>query len=279
MNIYSNFSHFKKCHSCNSSSHTLANCPLIHFIPCKDFLIKRFLHSKPHLERREFFERKKKKFSCLKKLTQIQESQASFVGDNESDSEILSSLPSINEDSERKSDEILRISEESNENDDDINFEEKKEKTFKFAINKTRHRPSLRVKIDNSFKNITSPMLSVKYGSGISNITNEETMKNNRRLSAVKSGTLILEKNEQFTTSPMITINQNKENLIEDGDFRKRKTSVFKSQNISFESQDFFYYDFETAAVFKKYFKHNNKDIVIKKFKRMRSRSPTKRKI
>lgn len=283
MNIYSNFSQFKNCHSCNSSSHTLANCPLIHFVPCKDFLIKRLLHSEPHHERREIFERKKKKFSCLKKLATIQESQACFVGNNESDSEILSSFQSINEDFERKSDEISRISEESNENDDDNDDkmfeEEKKEKTLKFVNNKKKHRPSLRVKIDNSFKNIGSPMLNVKHGSGSSNITNEEIIKNNRRLSTIKSGTLIPEKSEQFISSPIIAINQIKESFNEDGEIRKRKNSVFRSQCALFDSQDFFCYEFETAAVFKKYFKHNNKDVVIKKFKRMRSKSPTRRKI
>ena len=51
-----------KCISCDKTTHLYSECPLIHFIPDRDFIIKRSLCSKPQ-ERSDFNRKKRKKYN------------------------------------------------------------------------------------------------------------------------------------------------------------------------------------------------------------------------
>ena len=59
--LYSNWEDIEdKCHCCNKGTHGLFSCPLLHYVPDSDFLIKRFNHSK-NQERNTVFLRFKRK--------------------------------------------------------------------------------------------------------------------------------------------------------------------------------------------------------------------------
>ena len=50
--IYSNFDDLqKKCNACIKRDHNIFTCPEIHYVPRKDFIIKRYLYSEPVRER------------------------------------------------------------------------------------------------------------------------------------------------------------------------------------------------------------------------------------
>ena len=67
-----NYKEVSVCNCCKKSTHFLRNCPRIHYIPDKDFLIKRNNYRKPQL--RQNFQRKNKKtLNALKNNLEIEE--------------------------------------------------------------------------------------------------------------------------------------------------------------------------------------------------------------
>lgn len=76
--IYSNLEDFKKrCNSCLKKDHDIFNCPDIHYLPRKDFIIRRHLHSQPRTHR-ELFQRNGKKHNALKILHVLMEKMGAF---------------------------------------------------------------------------------------------------------------------------------------------------------------------------------------------------------
>ena len=74
--IYSNFDDLqKKCNACLKRDHNNFTCPEIHYVPRKNFIIKRFLYSEPVRER----DREKwKKPPCFKNYEFTASEIASF---------------------------------------------------------------------------------------------------------------------------------------------------------------------------------------------------------
>ena len=56
---YRNFGDFKSCARCKVNNHLIGECPKIFYVPDKDFLIKKFIFSKP--QTRKKFNRKIRK--------------------------------------------------------------------------------------------------------------------------------------------------------------------------------------------------------------------------
>ena len=61
-----------KCLSCFRKKHTVLVCPYLHFIPDKQFLIKRFIYTTPQTRAPLPKPRKKFEFKSLRHLTNIQ---------------------------------------------------------------------------------------------------------------------------------------------------------------------------------------------------------------
>jgi hypothetical protein len=53
------------CFSCKALNHTFKNCPLIHFIPDRELVLKRHLSNKPHIHRLHYIRRKRISFQTL----------------------------------------------------------------------------------------------------------------------------------------------------------------------------------------------------------------------
>ena len=69
MLIYSNFEDLKKkCEACLKRDHDIFNCPQIHYVPRKNFIIMRHQYSKPKLEREIFKRSTRKSFKALRDL-------------------------------------------------------------------------------------------------------------------------------------------------------------------------------------------------------------------
>lgn len=58
----------KKCYICDSiNSHLCPECDKTHYIPDKDFILKKLNYSKPQ-ERLQLYKRRKTRYKCLKNL-------------------------------------------------------------------------------------------------------------------------------------------------------------------------------------------------------------------
>lgn len=69
MLIYSNFEDLrKKCEACLKRDHDIFNCPQIHYVPRKNFIITRHQYSKPRLERELFKRTTRKSAKALRVL-------------------------------------------------------------------------------------------------------------------------------------------------------------------------------------------------------------------
>ena len=79
MLIYSDLEDLnKKCKACLKRDHNIFNCPEIHYVPRKDFIIRRYLYSEPTIERR--FERRRdfKRHNALKTVSLLHENMFFF---------------------------------------------------------------------------------------------------------------------------------------------------------------------------------------------------------
>lgn len=77
--IYSNLQSLnKKCRACPKRDHNIYNCPEIHYVPRKDFIIRRYLYSKPTIERKFEKRRKAKRHNALKIANLLQEKMFFF---------------------------------------------------------------------------------------------------------------------------------------------------------------------------------------------------------
>ena len=78
------------CQCCEKKTHTFFKCPLIHYIPDADFLIKRLNYSTPQTRQTSTYSRKKMKFNALGDhlliLNKIGKIQSIFFSDDESQS-------------------------------------------------------------------------------------------------------------------------------------------------------------------------------------------------
>lgn len=118
INLYGSINPLRmKCYACGKPDHLVANCHLLHFIPDKEKVIKKFEYS--HLQERMNFERKKKKkikykiFKPSKEIDQLANKLKLMESDSyyeeEEESEIVSN--DINDsnltNSEKKNSKIL----------------------------------------------------------------------------------------------------------------------------------------------------------------------------
>ncbi|KAL4483355.1 hypothetical protein ABPG72_007997 [Tetrahymena utriculariae] len=86
---YNNYSQLNiQCFACKSESHLMGECPLIHFIANKQFLIKKLQFSPPQDSLRTY-SRKKYKFKTLLKLNFVQRRIAKFCDFDEKEGERL----------------------------------------------------------------------------------------------------------------------------------------------------------------------------------------------
>ena len=74
------------CPVCFKESHLIENCPLINYIPDKDFLIKRLNYSVPHERIAKL--RKKKKLNSIKNLLLIQSNALKITTKNEEEKSV-----------------------------------------------------------------------------------------------------------------------------------------------------------------------------------------------
>lgn len=106
---------FINCNSCNSSNHSNFKCPLIHLTLSNNRIIDKYNFSVPQI-RTNFFQRKKKKWNCLKNKKLLQNSALELYYD-------LFDIPSDMEKSSLSiSREILQNSSKLEKNDDEISF-------------------------------------------------------------------------------------------------------------------------------------------------------------
>lgn len=79
-----------QCQCCERKTHTFFKCPLIHYIPDSDFLIKRLNYSNPQKRQTNPYSRKKKKFNALSDrvliLERIVKIHSIFLSDYDSQS-------------------------------------------------------------------------------------------------------------------------------------------------------------------------------------------------
>ncbi|EAS07059.2 cation channel family protein (macronuclear) [Tetrahymena thermophila SB210] len=86
---YNNYSQLNiQCFACQSESHLMGECPLIHFIANKQFLIRKLQFSPPQDSLRTYL-RKKLKFKTLLKLNFVQKRIAKFCDFDEKEGERL----------------------------------------------------------------------------------------------------------------------------------------------------------------------------------------------
>ena len=75
--LYQNFSYFfYRCPFCYKNNHFLKNCPNLHYMPNKDFLISKFNFSQPQLNKNKFSQRKNKRCHFKKYPPRIQRKEA-----------------------------------------------------------------------------------------------------------------------------------------------------------------------------------------------------------
>ncbi len=72
--IYNNLEDLnKKCKACYRRDHDIYLCPEVHYIPCKDFIIKRYLYSRPQLDQVKYIRTVRKKANAKDIFNSLQE--------------------------------------------------------------------------------------------------------------------------------------------------------------------------------------------------------------
>lgn len=80
------------CFSCSKTNHFYNDCPLVHFTPDREFIIKRHLFSGPQKERVIYSRKKKKKLNSLVLYKKIQGIKLNISENSDDDSEINEKL-------------------------------------------------------------------------------------------------------------------------------------------------------------------------------------------
>ena len=76
--VYSDFNDLKtKCKVCQKMDHDIFNCPEIHYVPRREFILRRHFYSEPIVIRRDF-KRGRIRQNALKKMNLIQEKTTNF---------------------------------------------------------------------------------------------------------------------------------------------------------------------------------------------------------
>ena len=248
MLIYSDLDDLnKKCKACNKKDHNIFNCPEIHYVPRKDFIIRRYLYSEPTLERR--FERRRdfKRHNALKTVSVLQDKmffffdavaarqeemlneEVSIEEFSESDLCDIPDSPMISAGLRRKASVdsgLLKVVPEKEE-DSQKAREEEKERIVNFEGD-----------YSNKKKDLIQPgMLSV--------MGSNPTVRRTSKLKGLKQMPSL--KNCETTGSIKIANPQNQ-------------------QLANMKSWD---HDFERVHIFTQYFKKNNVDVVLKKLENM----------
>ena len=226
--LYQNFSEFQECLGCKSKTHLIFECPLIHYIPIKSFIIARenFIHFQ---KRDSNFFRKKKKAQIKIQHQLIKSSADYFFGFDDTESEFPSFIHS------------------------DANYFEEdfiKDKTTEIYDEKNDiiSNPNLDMIEINRFEN------------------EKETIENNprnRRKSILKNDAKspllhINTKKRRITINEPPSLAQMKNSIPFKGD-----TTSLTMNKVS----NFFLHDFEEGFNFNNYFQHNNKNLIVSKIK------------
>lgn len=146
---YRNLQEFqKKCLIChNNVAHLSNECSKIHYIPNKDFLIKRLNYSKPQIRKESFKKRKKFRFQTLKNLNITQFFSSKFMKNQEE---------SKNEFSDSEEDDTPPNRNEIEKNQEFFTSEEREIKNSNLLGVLRRKSERMKTKIESSPKNLTA---------------------------------------------------------------------------------------------------------------------------
>lgn len=141
------------CPSCNSKEHTLENCKKIHFIPNKEIIIRKFLFSRPSINRKHY-KRRIQSFNSKVLKSKVYEASQNFLLRN---SDITEFNEEDNEATERDltSDPIALASQETKEKIDRINSMDTRYSKFLKTMDSNlkeseNHRPSMELTISKT---------------------------------------------------------------------------------------------------------------------------------
>lgn len=148
------------CFSCYKTSHFYNECPLIHFRPDREFIIKRHLFSGPQKERVIYMRKKKKKFNSRTLYKKLQGIKVNSGENSDDDSEIneKSYIPEYNS---------LENIKEENENEKE-NDEEFPENNLKSCLSKSLKEKSFVLK--KSEKEISGKFFETLYDYDFENL-------------------------------------------------------------------------------------------------------------
>lgn len=284
--LYSKFKEAKlDCLCCKRQNHLIKYCPLLHYVPDEDFLIKKLVYS--HLQDRKPYDRKlKKKFNSRKDNFFIQSdilklpstifeeiSELLSEGTVEQQSSLLLSPLRLEPEKIEEEQEENRILDKEEEEDGLIkkNLEEIKENVVHSPMNKknpTKFFSKEEITLEEKKNNLS-------INTGDNNVVNHKlarSVSNEQRIQILKKtssqeiknlhekkGNIKEKKDSPF---PVITIKEEtKEKALE-------KESIHSFLNI-------FNFDFESIKEYKLYFPHNNYHNVIKRFSKTKKRDPS----
>lgn len=224
----------KKCKTCNKRDHDLFACPNVHFVPRKDFIIKRYLFSKPQLERSKITRFNKKKGNVLKFLSKIQESASFFEPSN------------LNHQEEG-------IFEENDDNYSELDVEDNQELMIPLSkIKKNDSSDQNEIVLKEGEESI-SPTMKNKQSKDLMNgfkIPSSECLDSKQG-----NNNNSLQKNNKFNNSKKIpsfsTINANNVSVVKNNQ---------NSDNTNWEN------GFERMHIFSQYFCNNNSNVVLKSY-------------
>lgn len=114
-----------KCSICLKKTHLFNNCPLIHYVPEKNFLIKRHIFSAFQKRSKNYNLCKHTKFNALSHLSVIQSQVDKHIADNnDDDSSVLSLMEEKEEEKKSKTVTSIRFINNLSEHSiaPDINF-------------------------------------------------------------------------------------------------------------------------------------------------------------
>ena len=276
--LYSNYSKiYMKCACCKKNTHIYNDCPLIHYIPDADFLIKRQIF--PHSQERGTFPRKKqKKFNARSNISSVQSAILGLEsgiftdgGDiycDENEEEILENLSKNHEEEQKSITETESARNQSKQINEDeltiiksINKEELSLKKMPFKNEWLMKFPT------NDEQNFIEPP-SVKRTStrGLIMIKNSPVLKTEEFIqrNIVKHS---FEENGQINSSfnRITRPNRQKKTLILEREESKDKTKEKQNNYSLCNAKKMYDYEFEKMKNYNHYFEQNNINQVIVK--------------
>ena len=79
INIYEDYEDlYSKCYSCQEATHQVQNCPLLHYMPKREIILLKYLHTSPQCRNPKFIRKNRKRMGAFKFLTKIENDAFKF---------------------------------------------------------------------------------------------------------------------------------------------------------------------------------------------------------